>query len=116
MDVKTKLSEARSKLATLPHWIKVLMWAQVMLLCFSLGCLAMVLAIQKEQFVAFWNVGVTLMQQLPESGDSRAALRDAVEVGVNGRHWLFGLIATIMASAAIGGIVVGMTPWKMRKQ
>ena len=111
MDIKTRFSDARTKLAALPHWIKVLMWAQVIVSCFSLACLAMTLVIQQEHIIAFWNAYVTLMQQLPESEGNRVALRRAVELGVNEKYWLIGLVATIMASAFISCVVVGMMPW-----
>lgn len=81
-----------------------------MLCCVMFLNLSVVLAVQKDQSIAFWNVAATLLQRTPDSA-VQDDLRHAVEIGVAGQLWLYGLFAAIAASAIVGWLVVGLTPW-----
>lgn len=113
--MKTAFTEAREKLMALPRWIKVLMWGEAMLSVVIFFCLSGALAVQQDQLVAFWNVGAALLQRAPDPA-IQADFRHAVEIGVDGRPWLYGLLAAIAGSAAIGLVVVYLTPWKTGQQ
>jgi len=112
MFAKTAFTAARDRLAALPHWVKLLMWAQVMLLCAALSCATMFLAIYQEQFVALWNTAASLLKDAPNATQGTANLHEAAELGARMQPWLWAFVGTVMGSISIGSLVVSLTPWK----
>lgn len=111
--IKKHLPEARNQLSNLPQWIKYGMLIQLIFTITCLICLTYVVATFNEQLIAFWNVAASLSAKIPgEQEFTRTALKNAVQIGVDGRPWLWALGIFIMLSTIVGSVIVGMTKFK----
>lgn len=108
--MKQTIRTAREKLWALPKWLKIAMWAQVMLVG-TIGFIGLggVLAVQTDQLMMISNAA----SALPDDSEIRAQLIKAIALGAHdGRYWMLQLVVGLTASVVIGLALGFFTPWK----
>lgn len=112
--MRQAINDAKQQLSALPHWVKVMMWTQVMMLALALGFLVEMFSTERDQFVALFNVAASLLNAHPNPS-AQTELRNALTIGISGRIWTYGMVFTIFLSIACGSLLVSLTSWKKDK-